>query len=175
MEENKTLIDNVKEQVETGMQQIVDQQVQESNVEYLYKLMDIHKDIEQEKYWERKEENMNKGYGYGYGYGAEDYGRRGGYSEGNYSEGNYSEGSYGRRGVPGSGRRRYRGEEMLNDIHEEYGNYMASGSYGGEETMKALKYMLKSAEEFFKHIQEEAKSPEEIEMVKETAKKIAMM
>ena len=64
---------------------------------------------------------------------------------------------------------------MLNDMSEEYENYMESGNYGGEDTMKALKYMLKSAEDFFKHIQEEAQSPEEIELVKQSARKISEM
>lgn len=148
------------EKTEQIINTLLDEGIQPGNVEYLYKLVDIHKDFKNEKYWKNKEENMR------------------------YNYGNYNEGSYGRRGVPGTGRGRYRdggsysrnyGEEALNEMHESYNDYMENSSYGGPETMKALKYMLKSAEDFFKHIQEEAQSPEEIEMVKETAKKISMM
>lgn len=171
-EENKKIEiqDKGIEKTEQIINTLLDEGIQPGNVEYLYKLVDIHKDFENEKYWKDKEENMR-------------------YSNyGNFD--NYSEGSYGRRGVPGTGRGRYResgnygrrgydtkyrGEDMLNEMYEGYGDYMESGNYGGQETMKALKYMLKSAEDFFKHIQEEAQSPEEIEMVKETAKRISMM
>lgn len=160
MEEEKKIEvqDKGIEKVETIINNLLDEGIQPGNVEYLYKLVDIHKDFKNEKYWKNKEEIMRYG---------------------NYE--NYNEGNYGRRGVPGTGRGRYRGygenygEEALNEMHESYNDYMENSSYGGPETMKALKYMLKSAEDFFKHIQEEAQSPEEIEMVKETAKKISMM
>lgn len=159
MEEEKKIEIQEKgiEKTEEIINMLLDEGIQPGNVEYLYKLVDIHKDFKNEIYWKNKEENMR------------------------YNYGNYSEGNYGRRGVPGTGRR-YRGsyganygEEVLNEMHESYNDYMDNASYGGPETMKALKYMLKSAEDFFKHIQEEAQSPEEIEMVKETAKKISMM
>lgn len=154
--------DKLKEKTEESIKRILDEGINTTNLEHLYKLAKIN-------HIAKEEESMNyRGYG-NYGYGAENY-------EGNYGRrGGYGEGNYGRRGVPGSGRRRYRGEDMLNEMYEEYGAYMEGNTYGGEDTMKALKYMLKSAEDFFKHIQEEAKSPEEIEMVKETARRISMM
>lgn len=160
----------VKDEVEKLIKELKEQTIQPGNVDYLYKLVDIHKDLSNEEYWEKEKEMRY----------------RGNYSEGYGNYGEYGE-TYGRRGVPGTGRRyresygrrgvdaKYRGEEMLNDMSEEYENYMESGNYGGEDTMKALKYMLKSAEEFFKHIQEEAQSPEEIELVKQSARKISEM
>lgn len=154
--------ENLIKKTDEALERQIEQGLSTNNLDIVYKLKKINHMAKEDK------ENMNRGYG-NYGYGVENY-------EGNYGRrGGYGEDNYGRRGVPGSGRRRYRGEDMLNEMSEEYGAYMEGGSYGGEDTMKALKYMLKSAEDFFKHIQEEAKSPEEIEMVKETARKISMM
>lgn len=150
--------ENLIKKTDEALERQIEQGLNTNNLDIVYKLKKINHMAKEDK------ESMNyRGYMPNYEEG--NYGRRGGYGEG----------SYGRRGVPGSGRRRYRGEDMLNEMYEEYGAYMEGGSYGGEDTMKALKYMLKSAEDFFKHIQEEAKSPEEIEMVKETARKISMM
>ena len=97
-------------------------------------------------------------------------------------------GNYGRRGVPGTGRsRRYRGhgsesEEMMERMKEHFGDYEYSkeefgkGNYGAKgETMKSLEYMLQSAMEFIQRLQEEADSPEEVQLVKKYAKKIGMM
>lgn len=168
-EKEKTWKEQIKEQVENQIKVIKDQQVQQGNVDYLYKLIDIHKDLEEE-------ENMRGNYGnfdnYGrMGYGRmnneDTYGRRMRDSRGRYME----SGNYGRRGYD----TKYRGEEALDGMYEGYGEYMESGNYGGKETMEALQYMLKSAEDFFKHIQQEAKSPEEIEMVKRTAENISRM
>lgn len=165
MEENKAnqennIIDTSIKQLKENIQKINEECIQPSNIDFLYRSVDIYKDFLEIK---EKEENMRyRGYG----------------------NDSYSEGSYGRRGVAGTGRgryrdggsfgRRYRGEDMLDEMYEGYGEYM-EGGYSGEETTKALKYMLKSAEDFFRHIQEEAQSPEEIEMVKKTAKRISEM
>jgi hypothetical protein len=86
-------------------------------------------------------------------------------------------GSYGRRGVPGTGRGRYRGEEMLEDMHYSYGEYSEGREqYGADqETMESFKYMLKSFKDFFKHLEKEASSQEEVEMLKKTAKEMLEM
>lgn len=102
--------------------------------------------------------------------------------------GNYREdyGNYGRRRRDSRGRYmergNYRGEEMIEDMKEHYGNYsegkeeMNRGNYGAEgTTMKALEYMLMSVEEFMNHLKKDANSQEEVEMIRETAKKISMM
>ena len=34
--------------------------VKQDNVDYLYKLVDIHKDIKNEEYWKKKEEKYNE-------------------------------------------------------------------------------------------------------------------
>lgn len=105
-----------------------------------------------------------------------DYGARMRDSRGRYM------GDYGRRGVPGSGRGRYRGYGYLDDMNESYGNYSESkesyrrGNYGaGDDSMKSLEYMLKATHQFIKTLKEDADNPEEIELIQEYAQKIGEM
>ena len=63
-EENKSeetkedVITKTKEEVEKLINQVTESGLQVANVELLYKLIDIHKDINNEEYWKKKEENM---------------------------------------------------------------------------------------------------------------------
>lgn len=166
MEEDKKeldLIPKAKEEVEKLIKQITESGLQVANVELLYKLIDIHKDIENEEYWEKKEENMMY----------RDYDN---YSGGRSrdSRGRYMD-SYGRRGVPGTGRGRYRGEEMLDEMSRHYGDYNEGrDNYGNDrETEKSFDKMLQSLEDFTYLIMQEADSPDKIEKVKMTARKIS--
>ena len=140
--EEKTFIEKIKEATEKKIEELLQQGLSQSNIDYLYKVVDIHKDISNEEYWKKKEENMMRYSGYnegGYGAYSEGYGARGVPGTGRYSEG----GSYGRRGVKGTGRGRYRGEEMMDEMAYHYGNYSEGGQYGGEqETLKSLDYMM---------------------------------
>lgn len=169
----------INEQIDKKINTILEQGIQAGNVDFLYKMVDIKKDMAEIK---KEEEEMM------YRAGGRNY-REGGYSEGGYSEGNYgrrgvpgtgrgrySEGSYGRRGVPGSGRGRYRGEEMMDEMAYHYGNYSESSEYGAEgETMKSLEYMMESVVAFVKMLQEDANSQEEMQLIKRYAKKIGEM
>lgn len=133
MEENKeqpketNWKDSLNKQIEKQIETISKQQVQQGNVDYLYKLIDIHKDLKNEEYWEKEEENMYRDYG--------EYGARGVPGTGRYGYGD----AYGRRGVPGSGRGRYRGEEPLEEMKYHYGNYMDSGNNYGAKDDSAYK------------------------------------
>lgn len=172
-EVEKSLKEKVNEQVEKYIENVLVQGIQPANIDMLYKLIDIHKDLANEDYWKKKEEVYDMRY------------RAGDYS-GEYGEG-YGEESYGRRGVPGSGRGRYReggnygrrggyrGEEMLDEMAEHYGNYRESANYNGQESEKAFDYMLQSAEEFFMYLMEEAEEPQQMEKIKKTARKISEM
>lgn len=178
----KSLIDKIKETTEKKLEELDKQGLTQSNVDYFYKVTDIYKDIANIEYWKAKEENMMRYSGY-------NEGGFGGYSEGGYSEGGYGargvpgtgrgrygEGSYGRRGVKGTGRGRYRGEEMMDEMMYHYGNYSEGGQYGGEqETLKSLDYMMKSVVQFIGMLEEEAQSPQEIEIIKKYSKKISEM
>ena len=170
MEEEKKeldLIPKAKEEVEKLIKQITESGLQVANVELLYKLIDIHKDIENEEYWKKKEENMMY----------RDYdnysGGRSRDSRGRYRDGD----SYGKRGVPGSGRGRYRGYDVIEEMGEHYGDYSEGrDTYGNDrETEKSFDKMLQSLEDFTYLIMQEADSPDKIEKVRKTARKISEM
>ena len=179
-EENKLNInDQIKDEVEEKIEKILETGIKTDNVDLLYKLVDIHKDIENEKYWNKKKEVYNMNYRnydeYPDGYTI--YDRRGMPGMGR----RYGEGNYGRRGVPGTGRR-YRGEDMLDQMHEMYNDYSDNkeeygrGNYGAEEdTMKSLDYMLKSVVQFIKMLKEDASSEEEMQLIKKYSRKISEM
>ena len=182
MKEEKTqneTIEKIKKQVEEKIKTIADNGIKSENLDNLYKLIDIHKDISNEEYWKVKEEGeMNEmRYGnydeYNGYYGEDSYGRRQRDSRGRYMDG----GSYGRRGVPGTGRGRYRGHDYLDDMYETYGEYSEGRErYGAnQDTMQSFEYMLKSFKDFFKHLEKEASSQEEVEMLKKTAREISQM
>lgn len=188
--EEPKILDKLKDETESLIKNILEQGINESNLDYLYKVVDIHKDIKNEEYWKQKEENefMYGNYGrdsYGEYNDGGSYGRRGvpgtgrgRYREGNYNEGGYSEsGSYGRRGVKGTGRGRYRGEEMMDEMMYHYGNYSEGmDNYGADqETMKSFKYMLKAFKDYYKHLKQEASSQEEVQLLEQTAKEISQM
>lgn len=89
--------EEITQQVEKELEQIVNEKVSTNNVDYLYRLVDIHKDLANETYWKEK---------------IKMYGNR--YSR-DFS--GYGESSYGRRGVKGTGRySRYRGGRGSGDI-----------------------------------------------------------
>lgn len=76
--------------------------------------------------------------------------------------------------------RRYRGEDTIDEMRDHYMTYSANkdmrGNYGAESaTIKSLEYMLESVCDFLKMLEREATSPEEIELIKEYARKIGNM
>ena len=137
-------------------------------------MIDVKKDIaEIEK---EEQEMMYSNYGNYDNYG--EYDRSYGGGRRRDSRGRYMEsGSYGRRGVPGSGRGRYRGEEMMDEMAYHYGNYNEGREqYGAdEETMKSFKYMLKSFKDYYKHLKDEASSQQEVKMLEDVAREISEM
>ena len=172
-EENKEVkqdvISKAKEEVEKLIKTATENGLQASNVQLLYQLIDIHKDIENEKYWkEKEEESMYRGRDY-----FMDDSYNGGRSRD--SRGRYMDGSYGRRGVPGTGRGRYRGYDMIEEMGEHYGDYSEGrDNYGNDrETEKSFDKMLQSLEDFTYLIMQEADSQDKIEKVRKTARKIS--
>ena len=164
-----SVIDKVTEEVDKSIKRIMEQGVQTNNIDFLYKMIDVKKDIaEIEK---EEQEMMYSNYG-NYDDMSYNGGRR------RDSRGRYMEGSsYGRRGVPGSGRGRYRGEEMMDEMMYHYGNYNEGREqYGAdEETMKSFKYMLKSFKDYYKHLKNEASSQQEVKMLEDVAREISEM
>lgn len=154
------------------IKQLLDEGISDNNnLEYLGDLVDIQKDVYKIKCM-KEEDNMYGNYG---NYG-NNYGRRAGYDSygrDSYGRDGYGEGSYGRRGVDS----RYRGHDHLDRMYDNYGRYMYGRErYGNsEDTKKSLKYMLESMEDFAKMLREEAQSQEEVQMIRETAQRIAQM
>lgn len=56
--EELNILDRVKNAIEKPMKLIVDSGVNSNNLDYLYKLIDVYKDIENIEYWNIKEDNM---------------------------------------------------------------------------------------------------------------------
>lgn len=172
--EETNVIDKVTEEVDKSIKRIMEQGVQTSNIDFLYKMIDVKKDIaEIEK---EEQEMMYSNYGNYDNYG--EYDRNYGGGRRRDSRGRYMEsGSYGRRGVRGTGRGRYRGEEMMDEMAYHYGNYNEGREqYGAdEETMKSFKYMLKSFKDYYKHLKDEASSQQEVKMLEDVAREISEM
>lgn len=57
--EDRELYERLKKQVEEKICNVVDAGIQNNNIDVLGKLVDIHKDLENEKYWKKKEEKYD--------------------------------------------------------------------------------------------------------------------
>ena len=193
MEENKEkpMLERTQEETEKLMKDILDEGIKGENIEFLYRLVDIHKDIANEDYWKTKKEEIDMRYRAGNSYGEQmgNYGREQ-YGRDSYGEyGNYGEDSYGRRSRDSRGRysargydAKYRGDEMLEDMKYSYGAYSEGreqygrGNYGAkEDTMKSLNYMLQSVVQFMEMLEQDASSQEEVDLIKKYTKKISEM
>jgi hypothetical protein len=150
------LEDEVIEKTTESISKIVKEGLTTNNLDNLYKLSKI-------KHMAKEDKNMYGEYG---NYG----GRRAGYDS--YGRDEYGRGNYGNYDGYGARGRdmRYRGEEEIDRMHNEYGRYMENRSrYGaGEETDKSFHYMVKALEDFIKVLQEEADSQQQKQMLNET-------
>lgn len=162
--------DKVKELVCKELEKFSNSELTSDELDVLYKLVDIDKDLENIDYWKYKKEVMKMRYN--------------NYDE--YSEGGYSEGRYGRRGVPGTGRGRYRGhddgEDMIEDMKESYSAYSESrsaynrGNYNaGEDSMEALEDTMRLFTEFAQKMIKEVDSPEAKQIIRKHLRKISQM
>ena len=166
--ENEKVLEKLKEETEKKIEEVMKQGLQPNNVDMLYSLVDIHKDIANEEYWKEKGEHMR-------------YSRGGSYNErgrGNYGEGYGARG----RGRQRDSRGRYKGHEMIDDMYMEYDNYNEGkeqsrrGSYGAKEDItKSLEYMMESVVCFVEMLMEDAESQEEMEIIRKYSKQISEM
>lgn len=159
----KNICVETQKQVEELINNILEEKIKPGNIDYLYRLVDIHKDLENEKYWKEKIKMNYRGY----------YGNFDNYSGGRSrdSRGRYMESeNYGRRGYD----TKYRGNELMDEMYGNYGDYQETkGMYGAEnDKMKSLKYMLKAMEDFGMYLMEDAESEDEKEMIKQTLRKM---
>ena len=175
MQEKNNANKMLKEKVEDKIQEIlVKNGITSENVDYLGKLMDIHKDLQEEECLKKKEE-LEMRYSE---YDEANYGRRGVPGTG---RGRYREGAYGRRGVPGTGRGRYRGNYAMDEMMENYENYSEAseesmrGNYGAEgEMVKSVEGIMKNIYEIVEELSE-TNSPDVEQIIKKYARKISEM
>ena len=155
----KRVENEVIEKTESSIKRIVDEGLTTNNIDLLYKLSKI-------KHMAKEDKNMNNNYNGYYNYRNYDVGRMPGFNS-------YGENQYGRQGQD----MKYRGYESLDRMYNEYGRYEEGRQrYGNnEDTKRSLKYMLESMEDFARKLKEDAQSQEEIEMIRQTAQRIAQM
>ena len=142
--------EKLEKKTEESINKILEEGLNTNNLDHLYKLTKIN-------HIAKEEENMNNYGNYGGRRAGYDTYGRDAYGRDNYGE--YGRDAYGRRGYD----MKYRGEEELDKMHDEYGRYMASRErYGaGEETDKSFHYMVKALEDFIMVLKEEAESPQQ--------------
>lgn len=59
--QEKTLQDSLLEKIEEKInKQLTTESIKKDNIDYLSKLVDMHKDLKNEKYWKAKEEKFNE-------------------------------------------------------------------------------------------------------------------
>lgn len=156
---------DVKHKIKDVINRLTENEINDGDIDKLGKLIDMHKDLSNEEYWKIKEDAMRYG---------------------NYNRPDYDDMSYGRRRRDSRGRYmepargRYRGNDMLNEMNDNYTRYYESredgrrGNYGAkEDSMKSLEYMLQSAYDFMCMLSDEADSQEEVELVQKYARKIS--
>lgn len=150
MEEKElTTTESIKSEVEKILGDISNEGINRDNVDYVYKLVDVHKDLEQENYWEVKKMYY-----------------------GNYRRDGYDDMSYGRRTRDRRGR--YKGHDMLEDMRENYDRYSENRRYGGKDTSESLEYMLESIVCFVEMLEEDA-SEQDINLIRKYTRRIAEM
>lgn len=169
MGENK-LDNKIKCEVEKEIEKIIDAGISENNIDLLYSLVDIHKDVENEEYWDCKKEVLKMRY--------RDYDHRG-YDERDYED--YGARRRDSRGRYMTGRGRM-GHRMIDDMRDIYEDYSESkeeynrGNYGAkEDTLKSLDYMLKSVVQFIEMLKEEATTDEARQLIKKYSREISEM
>lgn len=147
--------DKIIKKVDEKIKNIADTDITTANLDNLLKLTKI-------KHMIKEDENMNYG----------NYGRNVGYD----SYGNYD--NYGARARDSRGRymargydMKYRGEEEMDRMANEYGRYMESRErYGAndQETDKSFHYMVKALEDFIMVLKEEVETPQQKQQLMET-------
>lgn len=163
--------EKIKEQLKELKKGILEEGIQNNNnLEHIYKIVDIEKDLCE------IEEAKDMRYGrYDDSYGRDAYGRDsyGEYNDGYGARRRDSRGRYMGRGYDA----KYRGDDSLNEMHEQYGRYMDSRErYGaGEETDKSFHYMVKALEDFIRVLHEEAETSQQKQQLRETLQKSMQM
>lgn len=141
--------EKIIKKVDETIDTILCQEMNPSNLDSLYKLTKT-------RHMAKEDEDMNYGY-------YRDY--RGEYGRAGYD-------AYGRRGYD----MKYRGNEHIDRMSNEYGRYMDGRSrYGhNEETDRSYHYMIKALEDFIRVLYEEADSEQQKQQLRDTLQRSIM-
>ena len=160
----------LKELVETELKTMEESGIDSNNIDVIGKLVDIHKDIENEEYWKAKKEAMEMRYR---GYEDDSYGRRRRDSRGRYMEGGHG-GNYGHH-MPYP-------EMYMDKMMEGMDGYMEGresyrrGNYNGkDQSIESLERMLEGIVAFVEEIQNDPEQHEEKEVVNHYIRKLKEM
>ena len=155
MEEKElTTTQTIKKDVEQILGDISTDGINQNNIDYIGKLVDIHKDLSMEEEMQMKEE-----LGMRYGTYRRDY--------------DYDDMPYGRRRRDSRGRYMKSGK-MMDDMYDTYNKYDDSRTYGDRgETAKSLEYMMQSVYDFVCMLEDEATTDEEMDIIRKYARKIS--
>ena len=161
-------MEKLKELVEAELKTMQESGIDSNNIDAIYKLVDIHKDIANEEYWEAKKEAMEMRYrgdyeGYGEGY-EESYGRRRRDSRGRYMAGGRG-GNYGHH-MPYPEMYWERMMEGMDGYMEGREQYKR-GNYGGkDQSIESLEKMLDGTFAFVEDILQNPEQKEEHKIVR---------
>lgn len=170
--EDKEINKKLKEEIHSLKEMISKEGIQTgNNLEHLYKIIDIEKDICEIEKGGEKSMSYNE-----YGrYGRDSYGIEG------HNLGNYGRDEYGRRGNYRA-RGNYRGNDYMDSMYNEYNRYEEGreqynrGDYNAkEDSIKSLEYMMESALDLVKMLYDKAQSQEEINIIRKYTKKMSEM
>lgn len=141
----------IKRMVEEELKGAIDEGINHDNIDDIGKLIDIHKDIKNEEYWKMKEEVYEM-----------------------------RDGGYGSRKMLPEHEQRARADKKIYDLMGHYKHYsMASnaadkGNHEAEaDCMEYLECILEVICEFVEILEEEAGSPEEVQLIKKYKNKMS--
>ena len=148
-------MEKLKELVEKELKSMEESGIDSSNIDVIYKLVDIHKDIENEEYWKAKKEAMEMRYNGDYEGYSEGYGRRRRDSRGRYmagSRGGSRGGSYGHH-MPYPEMYMDRMMEGMDGYMEGREQYNRGNYNGKDQSVESLEKMLEGIVAFVEEIQ----------------------
>ena len=170
-------MEKLKELVEKELKIMEESGIDSGNIDVVYKLVDIHKDIENEEYWKAKKEAMEMRYngdyeGYGEGYGRRRRDSRGRYMAG--SRGGSRGGSYGHH-MPYPEMYMDRMMEGMDGYMEGREQYNRGNYNGKDQSVESLEKMLEGIVAFVEEIQNDPEQHEEKEVVNHYIRKLKEM
>lgn len=176
-------MEKIIEQAKKELKEIEEKGLNAGNLELVSKLAEVTKNLYKIQKLEKEEDGQEMDYGrYRDGYRA----RGGNYRDGDYAyrDGGYSgyfEGEYGRRGVPGSGRGRYRDSRMrehMNKMMEgmdeyEYGRDRYMHGDDNSRALEGLEMLMYGVCMFVESAKDFAETPEEKEVIRKHLQKLS--